>query len=320
MHSLAKVRQIDEYCLPLTSDATPYPSIDFDPRVYQYCGRISNKISESNASVENNRIPEKSVANSCVNQTRDFGFDWKSSLRTCKVIVTGDVAVGKTCLINRFGYDIYSNQYKTTIGVDFDVQKFHVLGVPFTLQIWDTAGLERFKSITSSYYRGCHAAIIVFDMSNLTTLANAMHWRNELLESCRTSCHTLSTEKLETPLLYLVGSKKDLLSDVDKDFAYHQAKVVANQIRAELWVVSAQSGDNVNELFTRIATVSFEQWILCEVHRIKFEASTLGILQKQSLMQYQKELWHQKKLIKITRKKKGDNERTKCINIKFVIK
>lgn len=55
--------------------------------------------------------------------------------QSCKVIVTGDVAVGKTSLINRFGYDVYSSHYKTTIGVDFDVQKFQILGMPYVLQV-----------------------------------------------------------------------------------------------------------------------------------------------------------------------------------------
>lgn len=59
----------------------------------------------------------------------------KSHLRVAKCIFVGDIAVGKTCLINRFGYNVFTNNYKATIGVDFDVQKFTILDRPFNLQV-----------------------------------------------------------------------------------------------------------------------------------------------------------------------------------------
>lgn len=59
----------------------------------------------------------------------------KPHLRVSKCIFVGDISVGKTCLINRFGYNVFTNNYKTTIGVDFDVQKFSILNIPFNLQV-----------------------------------------------------------------------------------------------------------------------------------------------------------------------------------------
>ena len=61
----------------------------------------------------------------------------KPHLRVSKCIFVGDIAVGKTCLINRFGYNVFTNNYKATIGVDFDVQKFTILNIPFNLQVSD---------------------------------------------------------------------------------------------------------------------------------------------------------------------------------------
>jgi Ras-related protein Rab-34 len=65
------------------------------------------------------------------------------------VIVIGDTAVGKTCLVQRYVSNSFSKDYKATIGVDFEVEQFKILNVPFGIQIWDTAGQERFKSIAS---------------------------------------------------------------------------------------------------------------------------------------------------------------------------
>uniref|UniRef100_A0A8C5DI20 Ras-related protein Rab-34-like n=1 Tax=Gouania willdenowi TaxID=441366 RepID=A0A8C5DI20_GOUWI len=95
------------------------------------------------------------------------------SFNVAKVIVVGDVAVGKTCLISRFCKESFERKYKATIGVDFEMERFEVLGVPFSLQLWDTAGQERFKCIASTYYRGAQAIIVVFDLSSVSSLTHA---------------------------------------------------------------------------------------------------------------------------------------------------
>lgn len=65
----------------------------------------------------------------------------KTHCRVSKCIFVGDISVGKTCLINRFGYNVFTNNYKATIGVDFDVQKFNILNIPFNLQVSDLLGV-----------------------------------------------------------------------------------------------------------------------------------------------------------------------------------
>jgi small GTP-binding protein len=73
----------------------------------------------------------------------------KISIRMSKVIILGDMGVGKTSLVNRFVNNSFNKDYKATIGVDFEVERFKILGLPFNLQIWDTAGQERFKCIAA---------------------------------------------------------------------------------------------------------------------------------------------------------------------------
>lgn len=53
-----------------------------------------------------------------------------------KVVIVGDVAVGKSSLVNRFCRNMFDREYKPTIGVDFEVEKFTILEIPFKLQIW----------------------------------------------------------------------------------------------------------------------------------------------------------------------------------------
>ena len=73
-------------------------------------------------------------------------------MRTCKIIVIGNMGVGKSALVQRFVNDSFSNDYKATIGVDFEVELFQVLNVPFSCQFWDTAGQERFKCIAGGRF------------------------------------------------------------------------------------------------------------------------------------------------------------------------
>lgn len=62
-------------------------------------------------------------------------FIFLLSLQMSKCIVVGDVSVGKTCLVNRFCNEVFDKDYKATIGVDFEVERFEVLGTPFNLQM-----------------------------------------------------------------------------------------------------------------------------------------------------------------------------------------
>ncbi|MEQ2204233.1 hypothetical protein XENOCAPTIV_010146 [Xenoophorus captivus] len=69
-----------------------------------------------------------------------------------------------------FCKDVFERDYKATIGVDFEIEKFDISGVPFSLQIWDTAGQEKFKCIASAYYRGAQVIITVFDIADIQSL------------------------------------------------------------------------------------------------------------------------------------------------------
>ncbi|XP_022052474.2 ras-related protein Rab-34a isoform X2 [Acanthochromis polyacanthus] len=174
-----------------------------------------------------------------------------------KVIVVGDLAVGKTCLINRFCKDAFDKNYKATIGVDFEMERFEVLGVPFSLQLWDTAGQERFKCIASTYYRGAQIVIIVFDVNDVASLGHTRQWLEDALK-----------ENDPTGVqLFLVGTKKDLSSPAQYSQIEQDALKIAKEIHAEYWAVSSMTGENVKEFFFRVASLAFETNVLAELEK-----------------------------------------------------
>jgi small GTP-binding protein len=86
-----------------------------------------------------------------------------------KILVIGESAVGKSCLLLRYTDDKLEDTFMTTIGVDFKTKFITIDGNPVKLQIWNTAGQEKFRSITKAYYRGAHGILVVFDVSRRDT-------------------------------------------------------------------------------------------------------------------------------------------------------
>jgi len=125
--------------------------------------------------------------------TRDYDYLFK-------LLSIGDCGVGKTSFTMRFGEDVYyEDRYIATIGVDFKIKHQSHKGKVCKLLLWDTAGPERFRTITSSYYRGCHGLFIMFDLTDRSSFENVNTW--------------ITSAKIHVPpgcIIFMVGSKQDL--------------------------------------------------------------------------------------------------------------
>ncbi|XP_069468462.1 ras-related protein Rab-38-like [Ambystoma mexicanum] len=99
----------------------------------------------------------------------------------CKVLVVGDLGVGKTSIIQRYVHKVYSQHYRATIGVDFalKVLKWDQETV-VRLQLWDIAGQERFGNMTRLYYREAVGAFIVFDVTRASTFEAVPRWKEDM--------------------------------------------------------------------------------------------------------------------------------------------
>ncbi|VFV45565.1 ras-related protein rab-36-like [Lynx pardinus] len=153
------------------------------------------------------------VSSTC--QSRNTGT---VGLRLSKVVVVGDLYVGKTSLIHRFCKNVFDRDYKATIGVDFEIERFEIAGIPYSLQ---------------------------------------MQWLEDALrENEPGSC-----------FVFLVGTKKDLLSGAACEQAEVEAVRLASEMQAEYWSVSAKTGENVKAFFSRVAALAFEQSVLQDLER-----------------------------------------------------
>lgn len=100
-----------------------------------------------------------------------------------KVIVLGCANVGKTSIMERFATGKFSGIRRPTVGADFMSKKIEIHDAMVNLQIWDTAGQERFHqgSLSSSFYRGSHGALLVYDVNNEKSMEQVQMWRDECL-------------------------------------------------------------------------------------------------------------------------------------------
>ena len=154
-----------------------------------------------------------------------------------KIVLIGDTSVGKSCLLTRFADDQFTENYVTTIGVDFRFKTMIVMDKIVKVQVWDTAGQERYRSITNAYYRGAEGILIVFDVTKKESFENIQNWINEV---------TVYTGK--DVVIICLGNKNDLTKGIDKKDIYDFQK----QTGLEIINVSAKTGDGVEDAFKHI--------------------------------------------------------------------
>ncbi|KAK1805461.1 hypothetical protein P4O66_019210, partial [Electrophorus voltai] len=110
-----------------------------------------------------------------INMGTDFGYNF-----VFKVVLIGESGVGKSNLLSRFTKNEFNHDSRTTIGVEFSTRTVEMNTVSIKAQIWDTAGLERYRAITSAYYRGAVGALLVYDITKHLTYESVERWLKEL--------------------------------------------------------------------------------------------------------------------------------------------
>ncbi|XP_023692320.1 ras-related protein Rab-32a [Paramormyrops kingsleyae] len=98
-----------------------------------------------------------------------------------KVLVIGELGVGKTSIIKRYVHELFSQHYRATIGVDFALKVINWDSKTLVrLQLWDIAGQERFGNMTRVYYKEAVGALVVFDVTRSSTFDAISKWKHDL--------------------------------------------------------------------------------------------------------------------------------------------
>jgi Ras-related protein Rab-6A len=144
----------------------------------------------------------------------------------------GDAATGKTSIINRIIDNPFNDTYEVSIGIDFMSKNIRFRGQNIKIQIWDSAGQEKYKGLIPSYVRNSSIVFIVYDISNRSSFDNIPNWISFV-------------KNIEKTTMILCGNKNDLDRDVNKN----EAEELAKREGLLFFECSAKTNENIKNMF-----------------------------------------------------------------------
>ena len=162
----------------------------------------------------------------------------KKPATVIKILILGDSSVGKSSIVVRYTENKFYSSYLTTIGVDFVKKTLRLNDQEINLQIWDSAGQEKYNSITKQYYNRTDGILVVFDLTSRKTFNGVMNWLEEVEQS----------NAKGLPVV-VIGNKCDL---EDKEVIKEEIIDFAESKGFSYYETSALNGANINEAFMDI--------------------------------------------------------------------
>jgi small GTP-binding protein len=153
-----------------------------------------------------------------------------------KILLLGDSGVGKSSLLLRYTKHEFNVDMRSTIGVEFALKYLKIDNFQLKVQIWDTAGMERYRSITSAYYKGAKGVIIVYDICREKSFENVDKWIEDF-----------KSKADEDAVILLIGNKNDL--DDKREVNKEEAELKAQKNKFAFMETSAKDNNNVDKAF-----------------------------------------------------------------------
>ena len=160
-----------------------------------------------------------------------------------KVVFIGNSAVGKTSIINQYMYESASADHQPTVGIDFFAKTLKVGDNSVRMQIWDTAGQEKFNSLIPSYIRDSTVAIFVYDITSRSSFDSLEKWFKMVTDTAN-------------PKFIVVGNKCDL--EDKREVSTEEGTKYAESKQAQFIETSAITPTNIKELFDIVSKLPVE--------------------------------------------------------------
>ena len=170
----------------------------------------------------------------------------ESNIKTFNIITLGSSEVGKTCIIRRYIDNEYISSTISTIGIDCKAKIFTINSIKYKIIYYDTAGQERYASISSKYIKSANGVILVYDITNKKTFSKIEEWSN-ILERNNKNYSAV-----------LVGNKMDLESE--RQVSTNEGLTLANKLNIEFFETSCLTNQNIEEMMNKISTLTINRF------------------------------------------------------------
>ena len=165
-----------------------------------------------------------------------------------KILLLGDTQVGKSSFLMRYIDNTFQESYLSTVGLDFKVKNVQLDdGNTYRVQIWDTAGQDRFHAITRNYFKNAHGIILIYDVTLIESFHNVKNWIKQIKEEV--------TDKVS---IILAGNKIDM--EEKRKVSKEEGEKMAADYGLKFYECSAKTGENVEEAFKDIVTKTVENF------------------------------------------------------------
>ena len=161
-----------------------------------------------------------------------------------KIIIIGDTSVGKTALLSKYLKGVFPTSPLSTVATEFATKIIQIKeGGYIKAQIWDTAGEEKYKSITYHHYKKSVGGLIVYDITKKSTFDNVKNWYNDLITKAEKGC-----------IIALIGNKLDLIerNERKREVPKEEALSYAEDNHMLFYETSAFNGSNINDIFEEL--------------------------------------------------------------------
>ena len=164
-----------------------------------------------------------------------------------KITLLGNCGVGKSSIIQRYTSNSFQEDYNSTNGGSYSQKSISIDDTLYQLDIWDTAGQEKYRSLGKNFYKEAYIVILVYDIT-----------REDSLEGIKTIWYPdLQQFGEKCKILALVGNKCDRYEE-ENTVNEEEARAYAKEINANFFIVSAKNGDNIKNLFDKLITLFIE--------------------------------------------------------------
>ena len=154
-----------------------------------------------------------------------------------KILMLGDSEVGKSCFLMRYSDNVFVENYITTIGLDYKLKTIKLdSGKVIKVQLWDTAGQDKYRTIAKNYYKGSHGILLLYDITKISSFENIREWIQDIRQ-----------EVSPKSIIFLIGNKIDLTDQ--RKISKEQGEELAEEFKIPFFEASAKSGKNVDEVF-----------------------------------------------------------------------